>query len=58
MDTYKIVRRYFDSQHKNNGKVIRTGLTREEAKRWCSREDTHEKDENGRTVWFDGFVKE
>lgn len=48
--SYKIVRYYKKS---NRRKVIRKGLTREDAKRWCQRPDTVREG-----VWFDGFVEE
>lgn len=51
MQEYKIIRYYRNNKSKNQ-KVIRTGLTLEQAQAWCSREDTHKKDE-----WFDGYVK-
>ena len=47
--TYKILR-----FHKNKPtKIIATGLTLEEAKEHCSRNDTHKWG-----VWFDGFKEE
>ena len=53
MTTYKIIRFYRDENHPDNHKVIKTGLTKKEAHKHCSRKDTME---NG--VWFDGFTKE
>ena len=49
MDRYKIIR------FRRNGRqrVIARGLTLEEARRRCSREDTHKAG-----VWFDGYIKE
>ena len=47
--TYRIVR---FSQRFGRGKVVRRGLTLEEAQAWCSREDTHG---NG---WFHGYERE
>lgn len=52
METYKIVRFYRKNTSRNQ-KVIRTGLTLEEAQKWCNREDTHKPG-----VWFDGYTKE
>jgi hypothetical protein len=48
MKTYKIIRFKFNG----NNRIIKRGLTLEEAKEHCSREDTHGKD------WFDGFESE
>ena len=48
---YKIVRFYRDENHPDNKKVIKRGLTEEEAQEHCRREDTHEKG-----VWFDGYT--
>ena len=46
--TYKIIR----FRKNGNQKVVRRGLSLEDAKIWCNREDTHGKN------WFDGFTKE
>jgi hypothetical protein len=51
MDTYKIVRFY--AQEGKKRKLIKTGLTLEEAQEHCSQESTHKLG-----VWFDGYVKE
>lgn len=51
MGTYKILR-YFRKEGKKP-KVIRTGLSLEQAKEWCNKKSTSKKDE-----WFDGFTKE
>jgi len=53
MTTFKIVRFYSDDNHPDNHKVIKTGLTEEEAQEHCQREDTREKG-----VWFDGYTEE
>lgn len=53
MDTCKIVRMYFDFNHPDHLKVIRTGLTLDEAREHCRREDTREAG-----VWFDGYEEE
>jgi hypothetical protein len=58
MQTYKIVRFYQDDSHPDNHRVIKTGLSLEEAQDWCNREDTHEKEENGNVIWFDGYTEE
>jgi len=49
---YKIVKFTFDENHPDNHKVIKRGLTLEEAQAHCSRDDTREKD-----VWFDGYTE-
>lgn len=46
--TYEIVRFVFQG----DDKVIKTGLTLEEAQEWCQREDTHG------DGWFDGYREE
>lgn len=48
METYKIIRFRFNG----NNRVIRKGLTLEEAQAWCRREDTHGEG------WFDGYDEE
>ena len=50
MQTYKIIRIY---KNHNKNKIIRTGLTEDQAREWCSRDDTKKEG-----VWFDGFHKE
>ena len=50
---YKIVRFCFDDNHPDNHKVIKTGLTEEEAQEHCQRDDTREAG-----VWFDGYEEE
>jgi len=51
--TYRIVRMYRDDDHPDHLKVIRTGLTLEEAQEHCRSEDTREAG-----VWFDGYEEE
>lgn len=51
--TYKIVRFYADDSHPDHRKVIKTGLTLEEAQEHCNDEDTHEPG-----IWFDGYTEE
>ena len=54
--TYKIIRFYRDSYQQ---KVIKRGLTLEQAQAHCKREDTHaDIDETGSRAWFDGYDKE
>jgi len=54
--SYKIIRFYFDDN--KSSRVIKRGLTREDAKQHCSLESTHKKDANGNVIWFDGFESE
>lgn len=59
MTTYKVIRFRKNSKRKE---IIRRGFTLDQAREWCSREDTHkvkyDKDGNKNVVWFDGFVVE
>ena len=59
MQKYNIVRYYWESSKKP--KIIRRGFTLEQARDWCSREDTHEvtynKQGEKHIHWFDGFVR-
>jgi hypothetical protein len=48
--TYKIVR--FSQDLDGENKVIKTGLTLDEAQEWCKRDDTHG------DGWFDGYTEE
>jgi hypothetical protein len=50
--TYKIVRFTYEEDHPDNHKVIKEGLTLEEAQEHCQREDTHGEG------WFDGYERE
>lgn len=52
MSTYKIVRFVFDEADPDHGKVIKRGLSLEEAQEHCQREDTHG------DGWFDGYTEE
>ncbi len=60
MDTYKVVRMYFDDAITN--RVIKTGLTLEEAQAHCQRDDTSSSsggiDPRTDQPWFDGYEKE
>lgn len=47
---YEIIRFYQDSSHPDNGKLIDSYLTLEEAKKHCNDPNTSESG-----VWFDGF---
>jgi hypothetical protein len=57
MTTYKIVRMYWDETENDHLRVIKEGLTLDEAQAHCQRDDTHAK-RDGLTVWFDGYEKE
>jgi len=51
MQNYNIVRFYRNRKNRNR-EIIRRGVTLEQAREWCSRDDTRKADE-----WFDGYVK-
>ena len=51
--SYQIIRQHFDSNHPDHHKIIDEGLTKEEAREHCKREDTHESG-----VWFDSYEEE
>ena len=53
--TYEIIRFYFDQDHPDHQRIIKRGLTREQAEAHCQSEDTRERGPDGHTVWFDGF---
>lgn len=50
--TYKIVRHTFDENHPDYMRVIKTGLTLEEAQEHCNDDSTHG------DGWFDGYTEE
>jgi len=52
MATYSIVRFYAPGQHKRN-RVIRRGLSLEEAQSHCKHPSTRKPEE-----WFDGYTEE
>lgn len=54
-ETYKIVRWFREG---DRTRVIKRGLTREEAERHCSDPATHKLDASGEVEWFDGFEVE
>ncbi len=54
-NNYYIIRFCLDREDPDHLRIIRTGLTRAEAMEHCGREDTHEKNPDGTTKWFDGF---
>lgn len=53
METYRIIRFCRDDNNPDHKKVIKSGLTREEAIEYCN---SPESEEGG--VWFDGFEKD
>ena len=58
MSTYNIVRYYRDTNHPDHGRLIKTGLTLEEAQEWCNDDETHQVLPNGDVIWFDGYQEE
>lgn len=67
MTTYKIVRNYFDRERAPSRRVVKTGLTLEQAQQHCNDPETSystcTKTRNkARTKmygpWFDGFMEE
>lgn len=50
MDTYKIVRFYAPHLNRNN-RVVKTGLTLEQAQAWCKDPSTRKEGQ-----WFDGYT--
>lgn len=50
--TYRIVRFTFDENDPDYKRVMKTGLTLEEAQEHCNREDTHG------PGWFDGYMED
>lgn len=56
-ERYKIVRYYAPGSGREK-RVIKRGLTLEQAQAWCKREDTHEKGPRGTVKWFDGYTQE
>ena len=51
--TFKIVRFCFDENHQDHHKIIKKGLTEQEAQEHCKRDDTRLAG-----VWFDGYTEE
>lgn len=51
--TFKIVRFCLDINHRDHNKIIKRGLTEQEAQEHCQRDDTRLAG-----VWFDGFTEE
>ena len=52
MKTYKIIR-FYAPHSSTTSRVIKTGLTLEEAQSWCRSPDTRKAGE-----WFDGYDEE
>ena len=56
MQKYKIIRFYRDTYHQ---RIVRRGLSLEEAQAHCQRDDTHGAiDKTGTRPWFDGYDDE
>lgn len=55
---YQIVRQHADQSHRDHLKVIRSGLSLEQAQAHCRRDDTHQVSDTGLVVWFDGYERE
>lgn len=54
-NNYRIERLFFDENKKK--KIIKTGLTLQQAQEHCQRDDTHAKpDKNGIRAWFDSYT--
>ena len=58
MPTYKIVRFHFDTDHPDHRRVVRRGLTLEEAQEHCNDPDTAGGSTVDRSAWFDGYEQE
>lgn len=56
-DNYKIVRHYHPAANRERETILR-GLTLEEAKEHCKREDTHQTDGPEKLQFFDGYAEE
>lgn len=56
MITYKIIR--FFNDPKKCSKIIRKGLTLEEAQMHCNHNDSISLNKDGKPIWFDGYTKE
>jgi hypothetical protein len=54
MTTYKIIRMFKNG----NQRIIKRGLTLNEAQAHCRLESTHKKDSQGNVIWFDGYDEE
>lgn len=56
--TYVVRRFHRDDEHPYHRMIVKTGLTLSEAQEHCQDDATHELDEDGLVVWFDGYDKE
>jgi hypothetical protein len=56
--TYRIRRFCADERHPWHRMIVKEMLTLEEAQRHCDDHSTHEMDERGNVVWFDGYERE
>ena len=55
MTTYKIIRVFFDDK---KPRVIRRGLSLEDAKNHCSDKSTEKRNKKGELIWFECFTAE
>ncbi len=58
MTPYKVIRFCRDSNHPDNHKVIKEGLTLEEAQDHCHDESTKGYNDAMELEWFDGYEAE
>ena len=56
--TYAVRRFYFDEQHPDHQRVLRTGLSLSDAQAHCRDDASCERDDHGHVVWFDGYDEE
>jgi hypothetical protein len=54
-ETYKVIRFHRDSNHPDHQKVIKEGLTLEQAQRHCQDESTKGYNDAMELEWFDGY---
>jgi hypothetical protein len=58
MTRYKIIRHHWNEEHPDHLRTIKTGLTLEQAREHCRRDDTHSKNPDGTVQWFDGYTEQ
>ena len=58
MTTFKIVRMTADENHPERHKVVKRGLTLEEAQAHCQDPDTRGGDYDEGTAWFDAYTED
>lgn len=65
--TYKIIRHYFDAARAPSRRVIKSGLTLEEAQAWCQNPETSSQTAKSTSAksrtkrcgpWFDGYTQD